>query len=72
LSYALLCENYDIAKYLIEKGADTTITNNDGDNPLDDVDNDEFNEWFKSYQNNKNWIINFFLYMGIIKIIKKT
>jgi len=54
LSYALLCENYDIAKYLIEKGADTTLTNNDGDNPLDGVDDDEFNELFKSYQRNKN------------------
>jgi len=37
---------------LIEKGADTTLTNNDGENPLSDVYNDEFNEWFKNFKEN--------------------
>lgn len=46
----MLCEHYDIAKYLIENGADTTLTNNEGENPLDNVDNEEFNKWLKNYQ----------------------
>ena len=41
LHYALMGENFELAKFLVGKGADKTIKNNDGETPEDLWEEDE-------------------------------